>query len=394
MIFNFGNSLLCLILLYLLWHILKDNQIVENFKWIKKDSCRYKSNNTLLNVMKQHNIKKGDLTDWDLYLPCTYNNMDLEMRSIPPAKLGKKLFLINNCNFLTSKSMVWKLILDKYGIKDAKKIMPETYILKNFSNNNTTDLQRFTNGYKDGNIYIMKKNIQRQKGLKITDKYDDIMLGRKNRYIIAQDLLQDPYLINMRKINLRIYMLIVCKDNDIQGYVHKNGFMYYTKEKFQKNSTRMEPNITTGYIDRQIYIDNPLTLEDFRSYLDNINRKLNMNETKILYNDKSKRKLSNILFSDIYALLNKVLNAANKHICGTTNVPSHIHEQTSFQLFGVDISVNENLQPQMMEINKGPDMSAKDKRDKQVKTNVMIDIMTVLDMTDKNKNDHQFIKLN
>ena len=42
--------------------------------------------------------------------------------------------------------------------------------------------------------------------------------------------------------------------------------MYYTPELFEKNSSDLKKNITTGYIDRQIYIDNPLTHMDWRKW--------------------------------------------------------------------------------------------------------------------------------
>jgi len=110
----------------------------------------------------------------------------------------------------------------------------------------------------------MKKNIQRQEGLKISNSKHEILDGYKNGYVLVQELLQDPYLISGRKTNMRFYVLVVCKANNTDCYVHKDGFMYYTKVPFVKNSLDDAPNITTGYIDRQVYIDNPLTHYDLR----------------------------------------------------------------------------------------------------------------------------------
>lgn len=376
--------LLFLIGFYIIYFQLYKNDTIENFKWMKRDSCKYKTNKTLLHVLKKYGIGKGDLVDWNMYVPCSYNNVDLELRSIPPQP-NKKIFIIHNCDAITSKNNLWKIILNKYGLGGAKKIMPETYILKNFDN--SIDRDRFVQGYEKGKLYILKKNIQRQRGLKITNKPDDVLYGANKGYVIAQDLLQNPYLINGRKINLRIYLLIVCKNNKIEAFAHKNGFMYYTATKFKKNSTDIKYNVTTGY-DRKIYATNPLTLEDFRYYLDNTYRKLYPEESKLLYNSE---KISDALFYKIYQMLNKVINAADGHICGTKNVPSHISGQTSFQLFGVDVAVDNSLCTQIMEINKGPDLNAKDERDKQVKINVITDILTTLGLTEEKINN--FIKI-
>ena len=42
--------------------------------------------------------------------------------------------------------------------------------------------------------------------------------------------------------------------------------MYYTPKFFQPNSIDKDRNITTGYIDRQVYVENPLTTQDFRIF--------------------------------------------------------------------------------------------------------------------------------
>ena len=43
---------------------------------------------------------------------------------------------------------------------------------------------------------------------------------------------------------------------------------------------------------------------------------------------------------------------------------------TTFQLFGVDIIMDKDLNPYLLEVNKGPDMSARDDKDKVMKTEV------------------------
>jgi hypothetical protein len=59
----------------------------------------------------------------------------------------------------------------------------------------------------------MKKNIQRQEGLKISKDKNEILNCYKDGYAVVQELLQDPYLINGRKINLRVYCLFIKKSN-------------------------------------------------------------------------------------------------------------------------------------------------------------------------------------
>ena len=87
--------------------------------------------------------------------------------------------------------------------------------------------------------------------------------------------------------------------------------MYYTKEYFKTNSLEYGPNITTGYIDRQVYQENPLTLDDFRKYLDDVNRKLT--ETEISLKTKYGQ-LSQLLFNRIGIIIKMVIDAVESEL--------------------------------------------------------------------------------
>ena len=50
-------------------------------------------------------------------------------------------------------------------------------------------------------------------------------------------------------------------------------------------------------------------------------------------------------------------------------------ECVCFQLYGVDVAIDDQLKPSIMEVNKGPDLSAKDGRDREVKLGLSKDIL-------------------
>ena len=85
--------------------------------------------------------------------------------------------------------------------------------------------------------------------------------------------LENPFIISGRKVNLRYYLLITCYKGQIKGYLYKDGFVYYTPKFFKKNSMDFKETITTGYIDRKVYDENPLTTQDFRNHLGPIKAK-------------------------------------------------------------------------------------------------------------------------
>ena len=77
----------------------------------------------------------------------------------------------------------------------------------------------------------------------------------------------------------------------------------------------------------------------------------------------------------------------NPSICMNDKIKKNI----SFQLFGADIALSDTLVPKLMEINKGPDLGAKDIRDSEVKHSVVTDMFKVIKII--NDDDHNFIQV-
>ena len=280
-----------------------------NYGW-SQNTCNYKMVNTIQQVLDDFNIKHVDNQLSDIIFPCAYDEIDKEINEFKPEENpNAKFFIIKDADQLIGKDLLWFNLVNYYGIYKASTIMPMSYIL-----NHNDDMIRFKHDYNKDNLYILKKNIQRQEGLKITNNLNEILKGKDENYVVVQNLLQDPYIItdnlndkqNNRKINLRFYILVICNNNDMDIYIHDNGFMYYTPESFVKGSMDVSSNITTGYIDRQVYNVNPLTQQDFRIYLDDPTRKLSSIETNIRNQNLI---ISQIVFQRIYDLFKNVFIA-------------------------------------------------------------------------------------
>ena len=324
-------------------------------KWTLPTNCRYEVPKIIKDVLKANNIEQTsqDQHDWHIYVPCSYNNTQEEIKNIKPTNLNQRLFIVNGADELGGKNNLWINLVKKYGRNEAKKLAPLTYILYDVE-----DLRLLNKEFKKDDIYIMKKNIQRQEGLKLSNNKEEILKGFKKGYVVCQELLQNPFLINDRKINLRFYLLLVCQNNEMSAYVHNNGFMYYTRLPFKKGVMKEGPNITTGYIERWVYDVNPLTHVDFKNYL----------KEKKIVEDPS------MVFKKIYNLIAKCVKAMDTKVC----IGSQIKNNVSFQLFGVDISLDESLNPMIMEANLGPSIEPFDERDGIVKNSVINDILKVI----------------
>ena len=368
--------LFCLLLIILILILYDNSSPVEpmiNIKysptqWNRNNICTSSIGNTLEKQFKKYNIGKDNING-KLHLPCDYNNPRNEINNLPVVKDGK-YFILNNPDILVAKDWLWRMIVRHYGYERPKFMLPNSYVLYL-----PNDMNRFNDEYNSQKIYIMKKNIQRQEGLKITKDKNEIINGHDAGYVIVQELLQNPYIINGRKTNMRFYVLVICQDNQMATYVYNDGFMYYTKVPFVPNTTDIDPNITTGYIDRQVYKENPLTHDDLRKYLDSNTREISQFEIDIR---KQGFRISQVYFQRIYDLLKDVFMAFIGHVCSEGKLYNNI----TFQIFGVDIAVDDHLNPMVMEVNKGPDMGGKDERDLELKSNVIRDVLRLIGAVD------------
>ena len=75
------------------------------------------------------------------------------------------------------------------------------------------------------------------------------------------------------------------------------------------------------------------------------------------------------------------MKALNIPVCNKSNFKNN----TSFQLFGADVAPDNNLNVKLIEINKGPDLNAKDKRDNEVKDKVVRDVFDITGVIKSNK---------
>ena len=331
--------------------------------------CAKKNAGTILNdIFKHNNIirKDNSNTAWDLYIPCGYNKVEEELKKIKINNSNQKIFGINGCDSIVSKNSLWELIYNKYGREIAKTIMPETYIL-----NKIEDIILFRKRYNRNNIYILKKNIQNKKGLKLTKDLDIIEQAKYDKFKIVQDYIRNVFLINKRKINLRVYLLLVCHKNTTDAYMYNEGKCIYTNKDYNDNNLMdKESNITSYKLNLDIYNDNPFSFEELRIYLNSRN-----------YD-------SMILFNRIKESLVKLFKAVKNNLCNLNSLKNNI----SFQLFGVDVIFDTKLKPYILEINKGPEMKPKDYRDRVMKTKLNRDMLNVVNMIELD-NINQFQKI-
>tara|TARA_B100001996_G_scaffold379144_1_gene364404 strand:+ start:90 stop:1172 length:1083 start_codon:yes stop_codon:yes gene_type:complete len=354
--------ILCIIILVLII-LVNNKKKSKKFKFYK---CgKYVLGKIIKTVLQNYNIERTENIDdkWSIFIPCTYNNVEDELNKVRKKK-NKLLFGIKGCDLIVSKNNLWKLLEDKYTRPIAKTLMPETWILSN-----KTHMELFNNEFSKKNMYIMKKNIQRKEGLKLTNKLSEIVDNTDKKFKVVQKYMKDTYTINKRKINLRIYLLIHCKDNKLTSYYYKNGKCIYTNKDYN-NSFDLEENITSLNLDVDIYKKNPFDLFELAEYM-GIHK-----YTILLQNIQNNLQK---LHSTYNVMLKKLNKNANKN--------------TYFQLFGLDYIFDNDLNVYLLELNKGPDMSSKTDKDYILKYRIYEDLFNLLGILETTISKNMFIKI-
>ena len=254
-----------IIILYLLYIFYKktNKEYFNNYYNLENDNINYyrcpqKQLGQITKMVFDKNNINNKNEDWNIYIPCGYNNVENELLDIKiKNNKNKYIFGINGCDTIVAKNHIWQNLVKCYGRIGASQLMPESYIL--YDDN---DMKLFKKDYNPNNIYILKKNVQRKEGLKLTQSYKDVINGLNDDYKVAQKYVRDLYLVNDRKVNLRIYLLIVIKNNKIHFYVSNIGKCIYTKKKYNDKDLDFESNITSYHLDISIYEKNPTYYDD------------------------------------------------------------------------------------------------------------------------------------
>ena len=342
--------------------------ITQNYKY-------YRCNNKMLGTILKDIFDKNNIThsndDWNIYIPCGYNDVEDELKkiSINNKDKNKYIFGVNGCDTIVSKNKIWESLVNCYGRKDASILMPESYVL---DDPNEMEIFRKNFNPSQNEIYILKKNVQRKEGLKLTKDYFEILDGYKDDYKVAQKYIRNLYLINGRKINLRVYLLIIIKNNKTYFYLCKIGKCIYTNKKYNDNDLDFESNITSYNLDMSVYKDSPRHFSELIEYINENNK-----------NNKD----GNKLFNNIELLMKKVSLCLSKNLYQSKNIDGSI----TFQLFGTDVIFDEDLHPYLLEMNKGPDMSPRDNIDNTMKNKVQKDMLKSVGILENDNNNSFYL---
>lgn len=291
-----------------------------------------------LALKEQNHVRTYD-NNWNIILPCKSKYSIVDYNKIKINNSNQIIPIVTNNGILGNKRELWKALLSYYGRTIASQLMPKSYIIP-------TDIDLLKQNFKN-QFFIMKKEIQRQRGLKLSNIYDELI--NSTDYSIIQEYQHNSLTYKNYKMNFRIYLVYI---NNKKAFIFNNGMITYSKNKVNDN-IKFNNAISSFSLSKDHYHNNfPLTLKQLQVKLPNVPW--------------------NNIINKIKYITNKVLNATNNTLGYNSK------DNINFQLFGMDFFIDKNYNVKLIEINIGPGMNPYNEIDKQMRINLYKNILDIL----------------
>ncbi|KAG1677585.1 hypothetical protein FOA52_014483 [Chlamydomonas sp. UWO 241] len=182
---------------------------------------------------------------------------------------------------------------------------------------------------------------------------------------LAQRYVDLPYLIGSKKFDLRIYALVTSY-SPLRVYLYRSGFARFTNTRY---STKKED---IGNV--HMHLTNVAIQKNAPGFDKSIGMKWSIHSLRNYLLARHGGEATNELFHGIQSLIMRCLLAVQ---------PAMINDRHSFELYGYDVLIDQDLKPWIIEVNASPSLSASDKADWALKTAMLEDMLDVLDLEGK-----------
>ena len=249
--------------------------------------------------------------------------------------------------------------------KELFNVIPETYILPD----EFGDLySAFT---KEKGTWIVKPwASSRGRGIYLVDDMDNVPMEEP---CIISRYVDNPYLINNLKFDIRIYVLITWFE-PLKIYVYEEGLTRFASEPYDESNTSTS-----------------------NKYIHLTNYSINKKSTKFVTNDDPNRddvghKWSisalcrhfeqagidpGFVWSRIYDLIIKTVISIEPLVVEEIRKYS-LTRSNCFDLLGFDVLLDSDLKPWLMEVNLSPSMNTDSPLDHRIKSNLVADTFTLI----------------
>ncbi|KAH8849691.1 Tubulin polyglutamylase TTLL4 [Schistosoma japonicum] len=200
-------------------------------------------------------------------------------------------------------------------------------------------------------------------GIKLIRAWSDIP---KQRRVLVQSYINQPYLIDGKKFDIRLYVLVT-GFSPFRAYVYREGLVRFASQKYSTSVQQLR--------NRFVHLTNY-----------SVNK---YNKTEEAFASNHKWKMSTLWSYliergvDISSLWSRIVDIIFKTLasvvsCITTMVDQNCRRRASvYELFGFDIILDADLKPWLLEVNVSPSLHTNTQLDDEVKTAVVKDMFNI-----------------
>ena len=333
---------------------------------------------------------------WHLY---SINNMQLLIREIHQ---NQHYNHFPSTFALGRKDFMYKHYKNYHNLyKDDYNYVPETFILPEDANYFLEKYKNIISNLSSSKIKFIVKPVgsSRGRGIRIlSDKNEFKQLCKISQikhgknYLISR-YISKPHLINNKKYDLRIYVLIssLCP---LKIYMYKEGLVRFATEEYTKG------DYDNVFVHLTNYSINKHNTQRYKINMNNSNN-INLNNTININNNLSNNNNENYQNYSKWSLeeykeyfeknnqgecYNKIMNKVKDIIIKTIissldDISADIvneKKNSLFELYGFDILIDSKFNTWLMEVNVGPSMKCGSPLDKMIKTNLVSDIFNII----------------
>lgn len=198
---------------------------------------------------------------------------------------------------------------------------------------------------------------------------------------IVQYYISRPFLITGRKFDIRLYALVTSV-SPLRIYLHTSGLARFATHEYDTTTpTDRHTHLTNFSVNKSDAkfiksTSSDLTEEKVENSKWSLSFLLNYLDRIGIDSQNVMKELERVTCMTIIAGMCEVRSFHNRHV---------IHRHTSYELYGIDVILDEGLRPHIMEVNISPSLNSTDSPlDFRLKYPMVIDILNIARIIDCN----------
>ena len=434
-----------------IFHFFKTNNIyifIKNSKYKTQEIGKEKEKekeNAKINILLSNENKIYEIED-DFFLPAAYRPRVNKWPKMPECienscKRGgiELINNIDNCNViwkLTHPNKMREIIRvmnrnQKFNhypctfqlgrkdnlykhIKNYRRMFPDLYTFLPATYLIPSDAKKFENDFKKNKkaLWIVKPvNMSRGRGVHILKGEEEFkylfkkFIGLTNSHCLISRYIDKPHLINKKKYDLRIYVLVV-SFSPLRIYIYNNGlvrfatenykksdfdnvFIHLTNYSINKNNLKYKPNHNSNLDNlKNNNEEEGENMEDNEDIIDDNFSKWSLVEYRHFFKKMGNEKIMDKIWKQIEDIVIKTI----------LTVYDEYYKEISlnkinclFELYGFDILIDENYKAWLMEVNVNPSLHCTSTLDLNIKTDLITDIFNIVGIIPYNHNNGETV---